>query len=79
MEIIVEKSKNHTILIVDKNVDFFLHIFSHLNVKSVASNYDENYIQKIVKIKGESNSSLLKKLNKVINENFVYLSFMPVY
>ena len=79
MERIVEKSKYQTKLIVDKNVDFFLHIFSHLNVKSVASNYDEIYIQKITKIKCESNSTLLTKLNDIINENFVYLSFMPVY
>lgn len=79
MNLICLDSVHDTKILTEKKTDVLLHILAHIDINSVASNYDSNYVKYIFDLKGEKSSSLYESLKGIDDDNLVYLSFMPAF
>lgn len=79
MNLICLDSIHDTKILTEKKTDIFLHILAHIDINSVASNYDSDYVKYISDLKGEKPSSLYESLKGIDDDNLVFLSFMPAF
>lgn len=79
MNLICLDSIHDTKILTEKKTDVLLHVLAHIDINSVASNYDSDYEKYISDLKGERSSSLYESLKGIDDDNLVFLSFMPAF